>query len=637
MFTDMVGYTALGQRNESLSLDLVNEQRKLIRPVLARHSGREVKTMGDAFLVEFPSALDAVRCAYDIQRSIREFNISVPDERKLHLRIGVHLGDVVESSGDISGDAVNLASRIQPLAEDGGVCITRQVYDHVRNKFELGLSTMGMRPLKGVSIPVEVFRMEMPWSAAPREASSDSLDKQRIAVLPFTNMSPDPNDEYFSDGLTEELISRISTVAGLQVISRTSAMHYKKNTHTTREIAEELRSGSILEGSVRKAGDKVRVTVQLIDGNTDTHVWAETYDRQLQDVFAIQGEIAGSVVDSLRVKLFPKELARIQTQETSSVAAYVAYLKGRSLLREGTEDAAHQAKVQFELAVREDPNYAKAYAGLADAVMLLGDYLFSPVPESMGEASKYVEKALALDPDLAEARVSRANILMFDYRFAEAEKEFRKAIETNPSYATGHHWLATCLQTLGRPEEGIDEILKAERLDPLSPAISLSIIYRMTNLGRRDEALKRVRKLEEVDPNSPLLNEAWMVYYFSGEDWEKAGLYLGKMIEKDPTDPYLVADLAYLDAVTGKRDEALKLVEKLKQVPEGSRIKGNLLAFAYVGLGDLDSAFEWLSYSTAHKETDVGWFRATPYFAPVRADPRFADILRQIGLSQKSD
>src|SRR5215831_11678663 len=198
MYTDMVGYTALGQKNESLSLALVDEQRKLVRPILSKHNGREVKTMGDAFLVEFPSSLDAVRCAYDIQRAARELNISLPEDRRVHLRVGIHLGDVVESSGDISGDAVNVASRIQPLAEDGGVCLTRQVYDQVRNKFDLQLSSLGSRQLKNVAVPAEVFKMVMPWTG--KESMSAELNRKRIAVLPFSNMSADPNDAYFTDG-----------------------------------------------------------------------------------------------------------------------------------------------------------------------------------------------------------------------------------------------------------------------------------------------------------------------------------------------------------------------------------------------------------------------------------------------------
>src|SRR5712692_9945979 len=291
MFTDMIGYTALGQRNESLSLALVDEQRRLIRPVLHRHHGREVKTIGDGFLVEFSSAMDAVRCAYDIQRTTREFNISAPVEQKLHLRIGVHLGDVVESQGDISGDAVNVASRIEPLAEDGGVCLTRQVYDHVRNKFELPLASLGAKSLKNVSEPVEVYKMVMPWSES-KVAPQAQLDKRRIAVLPFTNISPDSQDEYFADGMTEELISTISNMHDLSVISRTSAMRYKGGDKTVAEIGRELNVGTVLEGSVRKAGNRVRISTQLIEVQSDRPMWSQTYEKELLDVFAIQSDVA---------------------------------------------------------------------------------------------------------------------------------------------------------------------------------------------------------------------------------------------------------------------------------------------------------------------------------------------------------
>ena len=365
MFTDMVGYTALGQRNESLSLALVEEQRKLIRPILARHNGREIKTIGDAFLVEFLSALDAVRCAYDIQRAVREFNISLPEERRVHLRVGVHLGDVVESGGDISGDAVNVASRIEPLAEDGGVCVTRQVYDHVQNKFELKLASLGVKPLKNVSMPIEVYKMVMPWSVET-PAPSVQLDKKRIAVLPFTNMSSNPEEGYFADGMTEELITSLSGVRQLTVIARTSVMGYKGTTKKVREIGRELEVGSVLEGSVRKAGSKVRITAQLIDAATEGHLWAQNYDRQLEDVFAIQSEIAEKVAGELRIRLVDSEKRTLEKKPTENTEAYTCFLRGRELFREETEASLRQAIGLFEKAIELDPRFARAYVGVAE-------------------------------------------------------------------------------------------------------------------------------------------------------------------------------------------------------------------------------------------------------------------------------
>ena len=273
MFTDMVGYTALGQKNESLSLALVEEQRKVIRPILTRHNGREVKTIGDAFMVEFPNAVDAVRCAYDIQRAIREFNLSVAVDKRIHLRVGLHVGEVVESQGDISGDAVNIASRIEPLAQDGGVCVTHQVYELVKTKVDITLSSLGPMWLKNVAAPVEVFKMDMPWETEGTRAIP-RLDTKRVAVLPFASMSPDPNDEYFADGLTEELIDRLCQVKELGVIARTSVMNYKGQKKNASEIGKELKAGGLVEGSIRKAGNKIRVTAQLIDANTEEHLWS---------------------------------------------------------------------------------------------------------------------------------------------------------------------------------------------------------------------------------------------------------------------------------------------------------------------------------------------------------------------------
>jgi TolB-like protein len=294
MYTDIVGYTALGQRNETLALALVEEQGRLMRPIFKRHNGREIKTMGDAFLVEFPSALDAVRCAYYIQRATREFNISLSDERRLHLRVGIHLGDVVESQGDISGDAVNVASRIESVAADGGICLTRQIYDYVQNKFELSMKSLGMRVLKNVSSPVEVFKMDMPWDEE-KVMPPTHLDKRRIAVLPFANMSPDNADEYFADGMTEELITVLSKIGGLRVVARTSAMRFKGEKATVSRIGQELGVGSLTEGSVRRSINRVRITIKLIDTRSEEQLWAETYDRELQDIFSVQSDIAQQV------------------------------------------------------------------------------------------------------------------------------------------------------------------------------------------------------------------------------------------------------------------------------------------------------------------------------------------------------
>jgi tetratricopeptide (TPR) repeat protein len=361
-------------------------------------------------------------------------------------------------------------------------------------------------------------------------------------------------------------------------------------------------------------------------------MWSSHYDRDLDDIFSIQSDIAASVTDSLKVTLMGRERTRMQKRDTENPAAYVAYLKGRTLLHDRSEKAIKGAKEQFELAISEDPSFARAYSGLADTYMLLGDFLFLPVPPSLAEAKTYIQKALELDPDLPEARVSLANLQVYEYDFLGAEIEFRKAISLNPSYATAHHSYASCLEQLGRENEALIEVLLAEELDPLSSAITISAVYRCITTGNLDEALKRVRKITEIDPASPLVIEAFMVYYFAKEDWENTLVYLRKMIEEDPTDPYLDMDLAYIYAVTERRSEALKLVEKLKAVPESDRIKGTLLAFVYAGLEDLDDCFRWLEHAYDNHEIFFGWFRSYPLLENVRKDPRWARLLEKAGL-----
>jgi len=626
----MVGYTSLAQRDETLAMRLLDAHNSLVRSSLGRYGGREVKTIGDSFLLEFNSALEAVLFAGDVQRAFQNYNSTAKSGEKVLVRIGIHVGDVIHRDGDVLGDAVNVASRIVRLAEGGGICFSDEVYRQVRNKVQYPLEKMPGQNLKDVELEMDLYRLVLPWeigSGTPAQGTTN-----RIAVLPFANISANSGDSYFADGLTEELISALSEIRGLRIIARTSANHYRNSTKSVAQIGGELHVSHLLEGSVRKDGNRIRITTHLVDTESQEEVWSATYDKDLVDVFSIQSDIAASVANSLKVKLLSAERTRIEKKDTENVAAYVSYLKGRVFLREGTEKAARAAREQFEQAIREDERYARAYSGMADTHMLLGDYLFAPVPVAYEEATKCVRKALELDPSLAEARVSLANLLMYDLRFQEAEREFRRAIEANPSYATGHHWYSTCLQSFGRLREALDQVLFAEELDPLSSAITISVIYRLIVFGMNEEIEKRIQKLEKMDPESPLVDEAKMAHSFAKKDWTETMVHLNKMIERDPADPYLDMDLAYIYAVTGRSEEAMKLVEKIKRVPASARIKGQLLSFVYLGLGDLGSVFQWLNYALSQKEFFISWIRGYPLFEPVRRDPRFKDLLRAANL-----
>ncbi len=634
MFTDMAGYTALGQKNESRSLALVETQKKLIRPILRKHEGREVKTMGDAFLVEFPNALDAVRCAYEIQRATREYNIPISDDERLHLRIGLHLGDVTKSEGDILGDTVNVASRIESLAEDGGVCVTRQVYDQVKNKFELPLESLGEKSLKNVSEPVEVYRMLLPWQTA--QQAPKKLETTRIAVLPFANMSPDPNDSYFADGITEEIISTLSGISGLNVISRTSVMGYKGTTKKVKEIGSELEAGSVLEGSFRKAGNRIRVTTQLITVEKDQHVWTQSYDRNLDDVFAVQTDIAKQVADALRVRVLPPEVDRIDKKPTESTKAYALYLRGRYHWSKRGIEEIRKAENYFEQAVKEDSRFALGYVGLADCHMLLHGNYGMDYETNYEKAKNELTKALDLDAALPEAHASRGEFLATQFSFREAEKEFREAIELKSSYATAHHWYAILLRSQTRWEEALQEIERAVKLDPFSPIINLN--HARYYFLRRDygKALELFQKTIELDPSFAIAHAqlAWLYGRLKRFDDMKREVkaYLQLVQETFPLETKAMESAIAL--FEGDKERVRTLLAELEShLGESPSLDAFNFALLHFYLGEIDKGFEWLERSYARKEYDLlSLKRGEEELEAVRTDPRYQSLLMRLGL-----
>ncbi|MCI4348544.1 MAG: adenylate/guanylate cyclase domain-containing protein, partial [Thermoplasmata archaeon] len=496
MFTDTVGFTASAQANEARALDLRAKQQRLLRPLFAAHHGREVKSTGDGFLVEFGSALNAVQCAVEIQRVLGKHNLSTPDEATIRIRIGIHLGDVVETEGDVFGDSVNIASRIEPLAESGGICVTAQVFDQVQNKLDLRFERLGVPELKNVRVPIAVYRIVVPTENVANATSLVDPDlPRRMAVLPFTSMSPDPQDDFFADGLTEEIITELSRIPSLRVIARTSVMRYKTHPKSVREVGVELRVGNVLEGSVRKAGSRIRITAQLIDAATEEHLWSERFDRELADIFAVQAEIAGSVAGALDLRLHtPPAPSR---SSPPNVEAYTLYLRGRFLWNQRTTAAVREALRRFEEAIAIDPNFPLAHSGVADCYSVLVDRGALPSRETIPKARAAAEKGLQLDPQLAEAHASLGLALSHAGDVPGSERELRAAIALNPGYAAAHLWLSLLLEGSGRTEAAWAEVAKAEDSDPLSPAVLNGAGVKAWVAGRNDEALgKWARALE---------------------------------------------------------------------------------------------------------------------------------------------
>ena len=629
MFTDIVGYSSLTQKNERLALELLEQHRKIARPIVARHNGREIKTMGDAFLIEFESALEATQCAIDLQKTLHTHDEQSTVERRVHLRIGIHLGDVLQRQSDVLGDAVNIASRIESLAEADGICISEQVFDQVRNKLDCPIENLGSRQLKNIDYPIDVHKIL--WEKD--STVSVSLDRKRIAVLPFLNISPDPNDAYFADGLTEELIARLSTISGLKVIARTSIMRFRGTTKSVGEIGKELRSGTVLEGSVRKAANRLRVTAQLIDATTEEHLWVQNYDRQLEDVFAIQTEVAQNVSDNLQTQLLSEERQHIEKKPTGDMGAYTFYLKGRYYWNERSRDALEKAIKYFEEAIKRDPGFALAYAGLADSYIVLVDHGHLPRSEGFPKAEEAARKALELDEKLAEAHTSLGNILSCQWDWLGAEEEFAKALRSNPNYATAHHWYSIHLGTLGRLDEGIRELKIAEELDPLSPMIHAyaGLVYFAAR--KYDIALAELDKALELDPDFVPAHANRVDVYLAKSMFEEALAELEWALPFfQPLSIAMKAEVGSVHAILGRTEEAKRILRECEEASAHERaedVNQMALALIHLKLGNKDRALEWLEKAFEARTITPFLVKLLPYFDEISSDPRFEELLKR--------
>jgi adenylate cyclase len=632
MFTDIIGYTAMAQADESRALDLLRKHRELARGVFQKHGGTVVKTTGDGFLVEFASALVATECAVGLERAFGE------DERLagtgVKMRIGIHVGDVVHEEGDIFGDAVNIAFRIQSLAEGGGICVSQQAFDQIRNKVPYGFSRLDTPELKNVSIPVEVYRLELEivGGKPPPPAEPDS---RRLAVLPLVNMSPDPNDEYFADGMTEELISTISNIQGIDVISRTSVMRYKKNPRPVKDVVRELGAGTVLEGSVRKAGNKLRVTVQMIDARRDRHIWGESYDREFEDVFEIQTGIAKQVADALRVRVTPKTSEMMEERSGTDAGAYTQYLKGRFHWNRRGLDDIKRAIECFQKAVSDDPRFALGYVGLGDCYQVLRTRFGLDIEENSKKTKEVIARALELDPGLAEAHATRGVAMLFDFDMRGAENELRRATELKPGYASAHQWYSQVFIAQQKWEEARVHIDKAAELDPFSHVICLvhTFLYEV----QRDYAsgLELAKRAVELNPDDPSSHFELAFLYGKLKMSSEARLAAGTGVRlAKATAPHADqgarAMLAYLD---NDREAVRDILPELKEHVGETFTAIRFIADLHFYLGEDDEGFAWLERSWTEKEFDLIYLKSDEFLDRVRGDSRYMALLGRLGLA----
>jgi len=641
MFTDIADYTALSQADEKGALRLLREQEGLVWPILELHRGRKVKSMGDGLLIEFPDALDAVECAVDLQHHVQERNVR-EETTPLRLRIGIHLGDVEGAGTDILGDAVNIAQRIESVAEPGGVSLSEPVYVQVRNKVSYRLEELGPKTLKGVQEPITVYRVAFAGVAGPSPSRASS--PPRIAVLPLKNISPDPKDEYFADGLTEELITVLSQIKGLRVISRTSVNQYKGTTKPVAQIGSELGTDSVLEGSVRKAGDQLRIAVQLIDTRTDEHRWAQTYDRMLENVFEIQAEVAEQTARALKVELLRGERESLQERPTSNPQAYEAYLRAlqatrlfaesRSILNvpEGGRcyELDREAVHHFEEAIRSDPRFSAAYALLANhLIFVMGET--RPAAEVIPRARELVERALELNPNSSDAHLARGNLAMQgDLDWVRAEAEFQQAIALNPSSSIARLWYGMLLFHLQRHDESRKQFLAALDMDPLRIGLKFMLVGIAAARGDFEQALALGRDLLRQSESTSVTRRELSMWLLNAGDWEEVDAMLAGLAKSsDPADSFTHALLL---ARMGEPGELRATVSRWEDGRmQGYRSKCEVATW-YALVGDKERALALLEEDTRIGERSLWNFYQSILFDSIRDDPRFEAMLRGMNL-----
>jgi len=634
MFTDLAGFTRLGQRDEEAALELRREHQALMRPLFAVHGGREVKTLGDGFLVEFPSAVESVRCAVKIQSEIAERNALPSSTERIDLRIGIHVGDVVEDGSDIVGDAVNVASRLEPLADAGGICVSGAVFEQVRNKVPLPLERVGPRHLKNVEHPVEIYRVVVavgaPRSGAPAAEDPSTV---RLAVLPFANLSPSPDDEFFADGLTDELISHVARLPSLRVIARTSVLRYKGSLKSIREVAQDLGVGFALEGSVRRAGRQVRITTQLIDASTEEEVWSSRYDRPLDDIFTIQDDIAGQIAGAVSGHLTKLGVTTVvpfvrAPPETADLEAYTEFLHGRKLYTEkGSEQTMRRALELFESALRRDPKFARARVLRAETLGWLGGDGSIPYTEAVLEAKREVALALEQNDGLAEAHSALAGLLLGDDEVEAAELEARRALELNPSLTDPYRWLAQLAAGAGRIDETVRLLEAAQRLDPVDINILAFLGRAYHYAGRVPEALAHWERTKPLVPFRT--NQHLAEYYLGVGEYAKAAKAVEEMKRLRPGNLWTETYAGILAAKTGDRESALQGAARLYARRRAGDLTDFGAGFIDYALGNTDAFLEAMEAAFRLHQLPFLELMYSPLFAPARSDPRLLDLLRR--------
>lgn len=633
MFSDMAGYTALMQHNEQSAKEKLRRLKEVLENTIPAYNGKIIEYTGDGALSIFSSAIDSVKCAIEIQ-------LNLQTQPKVDLRIGIHSGDISIEEGAIYGDGVNLASRIESLAVPGSILISEKVFDEISNQEDLTASELGYFEFKNIIKPVRVFAIANEGLFIPSRHELKGKTKSpvnRLAVLPFLNLSNDPENEYFSDGITEELLNVLCKVDGLQVTSRTSAFAFKGMNRDIREIGTQLNVDRLLEGSVRKAGNRVRITAQLINAADGYHIWSETYDRDLTHIFEVQDEISHIIANKFRENLSTKAYNEtIVKAPTQNLEAYTLYLKGLHFYNRLSPSDIRKGIVCFEKAIQLEPEYANAYAMIASCYALLGASGQMQPKEAFEIVHANSDKALQLDPTLSSGYAAKGSAyLLYDWKWKEAYEALIKAIELNPAQTNAHQMLSFYYMITDQKEEAIKIMEQAYEVDPLSPLVNKSLADVYLFAGRTDESLKQCEMLLEVHPKMGIAMElkGWSVGVRG--DWNKAAELFEearRLNNPHPLKGLFPVGCAY--ANSGEIEKALDCIRKIEQLQseEPDIVLDADLAMIWLSLEETDKAFHHLFQCVEKKMGPVAMIINHHMFKVPTEDPRYRELKAKMKL-----
>ncbi len=626
VFADMTGYTALMQENEHLAKSKRKRLKEVLDVTLEKYNGKILQNYGDGSLSIFQSAIDAVNCAINIQQQLR-LNPSVD------LRIGIHTGDVTVEEETIYGDGVNIASRIESLAVSGSIFVSEKVFDEIKNQQDIHAREVGFFELKNVKYPMRVFAIANEGVLVPNRRDVIGKTTQptnRLAVLPFVNMSADPENEYFSDGITEELLNALTKVGGFQVTSRTSVFAFKGKHDDIRDIATKLNVDKVLEGSVRKAGNRVRITAQLINAVDGYHLWSESYDRHLTDIFEVQDEISGIITNKLRENFSAgRQSEQLVKTPTSNIEAYTNYLKALHYWNKVTPADTRKAIECFEKAIALAPEYAQAYAMAAGAYSQLGSMGQMLPAEAFEIVSRYADKALDIDDRIAEGYIAKASLYLFyEWKWEECYEALQKAIKLNPGVTSAYQLLSYYYIIMGQKEDAVKTMEKAVQIDPLSPIMNQFLGNTYIFSERYDDAIRQADMLLEMNPEMRISIELKGWATGMNGDWEQA-LKLFEEVHRLTNHPLKgLMGVGYSSAMLGDREKALECIEKLERRQRedpNSIIDGDLVGIWYA-LGNMDKVFYHIGQCVKKRTAPVNYFLEYPVFKDLAKDPRYAEL-----------